>query len=154
MKKIIIIAILFLAGLAVKAQDTVNETMSWYMFMPHEDIITAGYTHGFFIGNQMTQCYGKDSNKVDVYGVAVTLTYMPVEEDRSDETLSMTPTAMLLDHVAHGNPPSVSFIDSARMLGKAAYSMRQASEIALKLKFKESFRMEIKKYENMENKEK
>ena len=48
----------------------------------------------------------------------------------------------------------ISFLDSARMLGKAAYSMRQASEIALKLKFKESFRREIKKHENMENKEK
>ncbi len=69
------------------------------------------------IGHNMEQQYGKDTNDIAVYGVAVTIGYIPVEEERQHEVITMTPTVMLLDHVAHGNPPTVSFLDSTNVLG-------------------------------------
>ena len=65
----------------------------------------------------MSQYYGKDSMDLVVYGVAYTAVYLPVEEERQNETVEMTPTVMLFNHVAHGNPPTVSFIDSTNVLG-------------------------------------
>lgn len=65
----------------------------------------------------MVQQYGKDTNCIAVYGVAVTVKYIPVEEERQNEVITMTPTVMLLDHVAHGNPPTVSLLDSINVLG-------------------------------------
>lgn len=121
MKKICIIVFLLLASVAVKSQDTVNESMPWYMFLPHERIVYAGfYPHdnaSILIGNTMRQYYGKDSCRINVYGMAATLRYIPAEEDRRIRAIRMTPTAMLLDHEAYGNPPTVSFVDSANVLG-------------------------------------
>ena len=70
------------------------------------------------IGHVIFQNYGKDSGDIYVYGVAVTINYIPVEEERRNETVTMTPTFMLLDHVANGNPPTVLFLDSTNVLGK------------------------------------
>ena len=69
-------------------------------------------------GHSIGQYYGKDSGDVNVYGVALTLNYVPVEEERRNEAVTMTPTFMVLDHVAHGDPPLVSFLDSTNVLGK------------------------------------
>lgn len=61
--------------------------------------------------------YGNNSDSIKVYGVAVTQNYIAVEEDRAREAITMTPTVMLLGQESYGNPPTVSFIDSANVLG-------------------------------------
>ncbi|MBR4738872.1 MAG: T9SS type A sorting domain-containing protein [Bacteroidales bacterium] len=43
--------------------------------------------------------------------------YIPWNEERRNGAVTMTPTVMLLNHEAYGNPPTVSFVDSTNVFG-------------------------------------
>jgi hypothetical protein len=119
MKKIILFILFFLGVFIVYSQDTVSENSPWYMFKSHGNLWYMIHEKPLpTIGHGIFQYYGKDSGDIYVYGVAVTLNYVPVEEERRNEAVTMTPTFMVLDHVAHGDPPLVSFLDSTNVLGK------------------------------------
>ena len=116
MKKDIAIVLLFLFTLAATAQDTVRRGDPWYMFKNPGNLWSISAGHGT-AGNNMMLYYGNNPDSIMVYGVAVTQNYIAVEEDRAREAITMTPTVMLLRQDSYGNPPTVSLIDSANVLG-------------------------------------
>ena len=110
MKKYIFVA-LALSSLVVNAQDTVKENMSCYMFMPYEKIVSCVLTNGCPSGHITEQYYGDTNDSIIVYGVALTTSAWPVEEERINDNVTMTPTVMLFN----GNPYTASFVDSANV---------------------------------------
>ena len=119
MKKIILFILFFLGVFIVHSQDTVSENTPWYMYRSHSNLWYMIHEKPLpIIGHFIDQYQGKDSGDIYVYGVAVTINYVPVEEERRNEAVTMTPTFMLFDQLANGNPPTVSFLDSTNVLGK------------------------------------
>ena len=126
MNKNIAIVLLILSALAATAQDTISEDNRWYMFLPHGNITQVigdidGWVGpdltGLAIGHSILQYYGKDSTTINVYGIAMTLHFLPMEEDRQFDAIRMTPTVTLVTQVASGNPPVFSLVDSTNVLG-------------------------------------
>lgn len=117
MKQIVLFVLLSLSCmLPLAAQDTISCENPWYMTWPHGNLDGTG-SDALPTGHSILQYYSNDSTDIVVYGVALTLNCLPIEEERQDESVDMTPTVMLFNHVAHGNPPTVSFIDSTNVLG-------------------------------------
>ena len=120
MRKIILLVLFFSNVYVGYSQDTVSENTPWYLYKSHGNLwyVSSGIHITQGGGHFIYQNYGKDPGDIYVYGVAVTFNYIPMEEERRNEAVTMTPTFMLLDHVAQGNPPTVSFLDSTNVLGK------------------------------------
>ena len=116
MKKYICILLFCTAIVAACAQDTVHEWDPWYMSKNHDTLSYMHCNDGGY-GSHMILYYGKDSVEIEVYGIAITQKYIAVEEDRSMEAITLTPSVILLEQVAYGNPPIVSIIDSANVFG-------------------------------------
>ena len=119
MKKYLALIMFVVCTANAMSQDTVREGDSWYMFKSHSDIDRVdSMRRGIYgIGSFIIQHYGSVPDTIAVYGVAYTVNRIPVEEDYLRESVTMTPTMALLNHDAHGNPPTVSLIDSTNVFG-------------------------------------
>ena len=117
MKKTVAIALLSFFAVMAMAQDTVHVGEPWYLT---KDVGPSDFANIYVRGNSslgidLQLYYGKDTGSILVYGVAVIQSNMLVEEDRAREAVTMTPTVMLFEQESYGNPPSVSFLDSANV---------------------------------------
>ena len=100
------------------SQDTVREGDPWYLFWPHPEPVSFSVEAGISVGQYITRFVGNAKDTIDVYGVAIPMKgRMPYEEERVVRPLVMCPTAVLYHQIFGGNPPTVTFVDSANVHG-------------------------------------
>jgi hypothetical protein len=117
MKRFYALIMFVVCTASAMAQDTVHVGDPWYLT---KDVGPSDFANIYQRGNSslgidLQLYYGKDTGSILVYGVAVIQSNMLVEEDRAREAVTMTPTVMLFEQESYGNPPSVSFLDSANV---------------------------------------
>ena len=112
MKRIVLLASLLISVFALRAQDTVFEQDSWYLFKDHSPFFTTNEFRGR--GNwgvkNMIQQYCAETPGTVVYGIAITAKNFPIDIEGV-----YPPSFLLYRHAASGTPPSIAFVDSANV---------------------------------------